>query len=160
MQKQYEDYIDAKETNAEHLRYEVLVKYIATISKISEDSFKELLLLIEFDEDNTMSLSICHYLVKRKLLNDSQWERLKKLMLKIGENSKKIFLIDLERKIDSNEFSEKEMINLLKEYPESYDSFAKNKFNESIEVMKVLQQSNLKKVKNYAKNRYNQLIKE
>lgn len=159
LQKQYEANIEGKETNTEHFRYEVIINYINTISKLSEETFDLLLQIIELDESTAMSLSVCFYLENKKILNDNQWNRLKELMLRIGGNAKKIHLIDLARFIDRNEFSVNNMIELLQAEPGIYDAFAMHKFNDSIEVMNVLQKSPLGKVKNYAKNRYNQLIK-
>ncbi|MCB9329413.1 MAG: hypothetical protein H6572_12085 [Lewinellaceae bacterium] len=160
LQKQYEDYIEGKETNTEHFRYEVLINYINSISILSEETFDVLLSIIKLDEDTAMSLSVCYYLENKKKLNDIQWQRLKKLILKIGGSTKKIHLIELARSIDRNDFNVKKMIELIKANPGIYDAFAMHKFNDSIEIMKILQESSLKKVRNYSKNRYNQLVKK
>jgi len=160
LQKQYDDYIRGKETNTEHFRYKVLINYIDTISTLSEEIFDVLLSIIKLDEDTAMSLSVCYYLGNKKKLNDRQWQSLKKLITEYGGNPKKTHLIDLDRLIDKNELSIKKMVELIKVNPGIYDAFAMHKFNTSIEIMKVLQESNLKKVRNYSKNRYNQLVKE
>ncbi|MCB0692126.1 MAG: hypothetical protein KDC16_10810 [Saprospiraceae bacterium] len=160
LQKQYDDYIRGKETNTEHFRYKVLINYIDTISTLSEEIFDVLLSIIKLDEDSTMSLSVCYYLENKKILNDIQWQRLKNLITGYGGNPKKTHLIDLDRLIDKNELSIKKMIELIKVNPGIYDAFAMHKFNDSIEIMKILQESSLKKVRNYSKNKYNQLIKE
>ena len=147
------------DNHGEHYRYKVLNNFLRSKETIDIEEFEGLIQVLTIDSNSSMVLSFCHDLLNSQKLNNNQFNVIFNLMTSLGENKKKLELILLEKDIHNKLLMEEDMVLLLQKNPGYYDSFARNIFTNSLIIMKELKNSKIKKIRNFAKNRFDYLIK-
>jgi len=141
-----------EDSNSEHHRYNILVKYINSKKYYSDKEVEKLILLLNNDSDQLMTSGIYVFLLSNGILSERQFDLVATEFIKLGSWAiEKIALINLEQKLKTQKISNEEIKNIImnKNVKEHYLILEYCTNNDSI-VELLSRESPFKKIRNRA----------